>query len=293
MLKGVFTPVVTIFDERGEIDYEGNKRVIERLIKAGVDGILFLGSIGEFFTISIEEKFKFITFAAKTVDKRTKVLIGTGGTIVEEVVSLTQYADSEGADGAVIISPYYFTLDEESLYRYYAQAAESVDMPILLYNFPDRTSVSLSPQLIHNLARDFKNIAGIKDTVDNISHTRKVIAEVREDIKEFSVFSGFDEYFVPNLVSGGSGIITGLTNIAPELFVNLYKDFEKGDLNAVMEGQKKINILMELYDVSQPFVSAIKSAVAIMVPGIRADPRKPFSGCNQVQTEKIKEILKS
>jgi dihydrodipicolinate synthase len=292
MLQGVFTPIVTIFDERGEIDYEGNQRVIERLIKAGVDGILFLGSIGEFFSLSLEEKMRFITFAVKTVDKRAKVLIGTGGTVVEEVISLTQYAESEGADGAVIISPYYFILDEDSLYRYYAQAAGSVKMPVLLYNFPDRTAVNLSPQLIHRLAKDFSNIVGIKDTVDNISHTRKVIAEVRADMKEFSIFSGFDEYFIPNLMAGGSGIITGLTNIAPELFVKLYKDFEENNLKAAAEAQKKLNILMKLYDVSQPFVSSIKTAVSLMVPGIGAAPRKPFAGCNEVQLEKIKEILK-
>ncbi|MDP4090086.1 MAG: 4-hydroxy-tetrahydrodipicolinate synthase [Bacillota bacterium] len=292
MLKGVFTPIVTIFNEAGEIDYKGNARVIERLIKAGVDGILFLGSIGEFFSLSLEEKLKFITFAVKTVDKRAKVLIGTGGTVMDEVISLTQYAESEGADAAVLISPYYFNLDDESIYRYYAEAASSVKMPILLYNFPDRTSVNLSPQLIHRLARDFGNIVGIKDTVDNISHTRKVIAEVKADIKEFSIFSGFDEYFIPNLLAGGSGIITGLTNIAPELFVNFYKAFEKNDLQTADEAQKKINILMNLYDISQPFVSSIKTAVSMLVPGISADPRKPFAGCSQEQVEKVREILK-
>lgn len=291
MFKGVFTPVITIFNSNGEIDYQGNRRVIERLINSGVDGILFLGSIGEFFSLSLEEKKKFISFAVKTVNKRTKVLIGTGGTVVDEVISLTQYTESEGADAAVVISPYYFNLDEESLYNYYAQIAKSVDMPILIYNFPDRTSVNLSPQIIHRLAKDFKNIVGIKDTVDNISHTRKIIDEIKSDVNDFAVFSGFDEYFIPNLMAGGNGIITGLTNIAPELFISLYKAFEEDKLRVVNKLQNKINILMNLYDVSQPFISSIKIAVSMFVPNISASPRKPFSGCSEEQIERVREIL--
>jgi 2-dehydro-3-deoxy-D-pentonate aldolase len=292
LFKGVFTPIVTLFDSNGKIDYEANKKIIERLIQAGVDGILFLGSIGEFFAFSMEEKKELISFAVKTVNKRASVFIGTGGTAVDEVVELTQYAEAEGADAAVAISPYYFILDEESLYRYYAQVASSVKMPVVLYNFPDRTAVNMSPQLIHRLAKEFSNVVGIKDTVDNISHTRKIIAEVKADMPEFSIFSGFDEYFMPNLMAGGDGIITGLTNIAPALFVELYKAYNENDLQKTSELQKKLNILMGLYDVSQPFVSAIKTAVSIVVPGIDANPRAPFEGCSETQVNKIKEILK-
>ena len=292
MFKGVFTPIITIFNENGDIDYKENKRVIERLIDAGVDGILFLGSIGEFFSLSLEEKMKFITFAIKTVDKRTNVLIGTGGTDTYEVVSLTKYAESEGADAAVVISPYYFNLGDDSLYRYYAEVATSVKMSIFLYNFPARTSINLSPKLIHKLAKDFANIVGIKDTVDNISHTRKVIEEVKSDIQKFAVFSGFDEYFIPNLMAGGNGIITGLTNIAPELFINLYKSFNQNKFLEVNDMQKKVNILMGIYDVSEPFISSIKTAVSMYVPGLSTNLRKPFANCSEVQVEDIRTILK-
>jgi 4-hydroxy-tetrahydrodipicolinate synthase len=292
MLEGVFTPIITVFNSKGEIDYQGNKRVIERLVNAGVDGILFLGSIGEFFSLSLEERKEFITFAVKTVNKRTKVLIGTGGTVVDEVVSLTQYAEREGADAAVVISPYYFILNEDSLYRYFAKVVESVKMSVLLYNFPDRTGVNLSPKLIRRLGEEFTNIIGIKDTVDNISHTRKIIQEVSKMDKEFSVFSGFDEYFIPNLMAGGSGIITGLTNIAPEVFTKLYGAYNENNLEVIAEMQKKINILMNLYDVSEPFVSSIKTAVSILVEGLSTKIREPFAGCNDEQVERIKEILR-
>jgi 4-hydroxy-tetrahydrodipicolinate synthase len=292
MLRGVYTPVITVFDKDGNIDYEGNKRVVERLINAGVDGILFLGSIGEFFALSLEEKKKFITFAVSTVNKRTKVLIGTGGTAVDEVVSLTQFANNAGADAAVVISPYYFLLNEDSLYSYYAQVAESVSMPVVLYNFPDRTGVNLSPKLIRRLAEDFSNIVGIKDTVDNISHTRKIIQQTSNMDKDFSVLSGFDEYFLPNLLAGGSGILTGLTNVAPEVFISLMKAYDEKHFEEVQKLQEKINILMKLYDVSEPFIGSIKTAVSMFVENISTAPRKPFSDCSEEQRQRVVEILK-
>lgn len=292
MFKGVFTPIITAFDRDGRIDYPANRLIINRLIDGGVNGILFMGSIGEFFALSYEEKKEFIRFAVQTVDHRVKVLIGTGGTVPAEVKALTRFAESEGADAAVIISPYYFKLDDESLYRYYSSAAASVRMPVLLYNFPDRTCVSLDPPLIRRLAHDCENIVGIKDTVDTISHTRKIIAGMKQETKAFSVFSGFDEYFLPNLTAGGSGIITGLTNIAPHVFTSLYSAYHEKRLDAVAMCQSKINRLMEIYDVSTPFISAIKAAVALLVPGIGSAPRQPFAACDDSQTDRIKVILR-
>ncbi|MGB2822343.1 MAG: dihydrodipicolinate synthase family protein, partial [Phycisphaerae bacterium] len=133
MLSGVFTPVVTAFDAQGRLDYAANERIIEHLVRGGVHGILFLGSIGEFFALSSHEKRQLIRFAAHTVAGRASVLIGTGGTDVDEVVELTRHAKQVGADAAVVISPYYFLLDEASVYRYYAEVAARSQMPMLLY----------------------------------------------------------------------------------------------------------------------------------------------------------------
>jgi len=283
--------MITAFNTAGEIDYEANGRIIDRLIENGINGILFMGTIGEFFTLTMQEKKEYIRFAVKRVDKRAAVLVGTGGTAVDEVIELTRYAEKEGADAAVVISPYYFKLDDASLYRYYADVAGSVEMPVLLYNFPDRTAVDLSPQLILRLAQDFPNIVGIKDTVDNISHTRKVIRAVKPQRSDFCILSGFDEYFIPNLMAGGDGILTGLTNIAPAYFVAMYKAFAEKDFQTIAEYQRKVNILMELYEVSQPFVAAIKGAVGEVVGGIHPAPRKPFAGLNPEQVLEIRAIL--
>ena len=293
MLKGVFTPAILAFDPEGNIDYDANRRLMERLIACGVDGILFLGSIGEFFTLSFEEKKKLISFAVRTAAGRTRVLVGTGGTVESEVIALTRYAESEGADAAVVISPYYVRLDDGDLYRYYARVASGVKMPVLIYNFPDRTAVNISPLLVRRLAEDFPNIAGIKDTVDNISHTRKILRAVKDLPREFSVFSGYDEYFIPNLEAGGAGIISGLTNIAPGLFVSLYRAYGADDLAGVRKFQTDVNTLMGVYDASPLFISSIKAAVAQLVPGVCADPRRPHVGCSEAQTGEIRGLLEA
>ncbi len=291
MLQGVITPIITVFDDAGRLDYQGNALLINRLIEQGVNGILFQGSIGEFFNLTMPEKKAFIDFAVATVNRRVPVLIGTGGTVVDEVVELTQYADRAGADYAVAISPYYFKLDEESLYRYYAAVAQASDLPLLLYNFPDRTAVDLGPQLVLRLAQDFPTIVGIKDTVDNISHTRKLIQTVKSQLPQFTVFSGFDEYFIPNLNGGGNGLIGGLSNLAPQLFVRQYQAYRDGDLQTVAELQRRINGLMGLYDVSQPFVTAIKAAAACIVAGIGPAARKPAGRLGAEQLQQIRSIL--
>lgn len=291
MVKGVFTPVITVLDKEGRVDFEGNKLVIENLIDKGINGLLFLGSIGEFFSMTMEEKKEFIKFVIETVNKRVPVLIGTGGTIVDEVIELSKYAEVSGADGVVVISPYYFKLDEESIYRYYGQVAESINIPLILYNFPDRTSYDLSPELVLRLAKDYSNIVGIKDTVDNISHTRKLIQVVKKEVKDFVVYSGFDEYFIPNLMAGGDGLIGGLSNVVPEVFAKLYRAYEERDFATVTELQGKISTLMQIYDVTQPFVPAIKTAVRLKGLDITATVKMPAEIARENQVEKVKNIL--
>lgn len=291
MLQGVFTPMITAFDQNERLDFQANAKLIERLIAGQISGILFLGSIGEFFNLSLAEKKEFIDFVVATVNKRVPVMIGTGGTNVDEVIELTQYAEKAGADYAVAISPYYFKLDEESLYRYYAAIARATQLPILLYNFPDRTAVDLSPNLVLSLAQDFANIVGIKDTVDNISHTRKLIAAVKPVRPDFAIFSGFDEYLLPNLYAGGDGVIGGLSNLIPQVFSDLYQAFLRGDFARVQAEQSKINRLMALYDVTNPFVLAIKTAVSRVTGACTGAMRKPGGDVSEQKIHRIDQLI--
>ena len=289
MFTGIFTPVITIFGSAG-IDYDAQERLIERLIQSEVDGILFCGSIGEFYSMALEEKKRYFSWAAKVVAGRAKALAGSGGTCVSEVLELTAHAGECGMDGAVVMSPYYFKLDDAALYRYYGSVA-SVGLPVMLYNFPDRTGISLSPDLVCRLAQDYQNIVSIKDTVDTISHTRELITVVKAARPDFTVLSGYDEYLVPNLMAGGDGILTGMTNVAPSVFVALLKAFKVGDFAKVRGLQAVVNKLMSLYAVTNPFIAAIKAAVDMVAGGIPAKMLPPAVEANAEQRAQIAIIL--
>lgn len=291
MFKGVLSPVITVLDRNGKLDFNGNKLVIERLIANGIDGLLFLGSIGEFFALSMAEKREFTRFVVQIVNKRVPVLIGTGGTVQEEVIEFTRFAEQAGADAAVVISPYYFKLDAATIYRYYAAVARSTSLPIMLYNFPDRTAGDLEPALVCRLVNEFEHIVAIKDTVDNISHTRKLIQAVKTERPEFCVLTGFDEYMIPNLMAGGDGVLGGLTNVIPDVFSELMTAYRAKAMEQVEAAQAKISILMNLYEVSQPFVAAIKGAVAQMGVPIVPAVKEPAAGLTAEQQQKIKALL--
>lgn len=293
MFKGAITPVITVFDKQGKIDAAGNTQHINRLIDEGINGLLFLGSIGEFFALTMDEKKEFIDLVVRVVDKRVPVLIGTGGTILAEVIELTNYAQQAGADAVVVISPYYFQLGNEVLYRYYAELARNTTMPIMIYNFPDRTSVNLDPQLVLRLAKEFPHIIGIKDTVDGISHTRKLIQIVKKERPDFCVMSGYDEYMVPNLLAGGDGVIGGLTNVIPGVFRDLLAAYEKQDFAGVAAGQAKISVLMNLYDLSSPFVAAIKGGVAAQGVNIETVTQEPSLALQPEQVAAIEKLVQS
>ncbi|HWR39482.1 MAG TPA: 4-hydroxy-tetrahydrodipicolinate synthase [Patescibacteria group bacterium] len=291
MFKGILSPMITVLDQNGKLDFVGNKKVIDRLIDQGINGILFMGSIGEFFALSPTEKREFTEFVITTVNKRVPVLIGTGGTEMDEVIDFTRFAERAGADAAVVISPYYFQLNTDTIYNYYASLARRTEIPIMLYNFPDRTAADLTPDLVLRLVKEFRHIVAIKDTVDNISHTRKLIQRVKEERPDFSVLSGFDEYLIPNLLAGGDGALSGLTNVIPGVFAELMAAYQGKDMTKLAAMQSKISILMNLYDVTQPFVAGIKGAVAAMGVPITPAVKGPAVALSEEDTKKIKRLL--
>jgi 4-hydroxy-tetrahydrodipicolinate synthase len=292
VIKGIITPTITVFDKNRNIDYDATKEHIENLIESGVNGILFLGSIGEFFAMTLKEKKELISFAVKTVDNRVPVLVGTGGTAADYVIELSNFARKEGVDGAAVITPYFFQFNEQTLYNYYSCIAQNVDLNLYVYNFPARSGVNISPETVFKLAKNYKNIVGIKDTMDTISHTRELIQKVKLTLeREFAVYSGFDEYFLPNLLNGGDGLIGGLSNVAPKLFAEFYNSYQKNDFNKLKLISEKINIMMEIYSVSDPFFPAIKKAVSLSGSNLNAVCKEPVGLLNNEQSAKIKVIL--
>lgn len=266
--RGIYCPVFTPFNASGELDLSAAGLIYDHLIAGGVDGIVILGSMGEFQAIPTEDRHRLIRFAVEHVGGRCRLIAGTGGTTVADVVALTRFAEGAGADAVMIVPPYYAPLTEPAILRYYEAILAQTRIDVLLYNFPARTGYDLTPRIAGELARDHEQIVGLKDTVDSVSHTRAVINEVLPDRPDFSVFSGFDEYIFVNLLSGGGGLVNGLTNLIPGTFRRAYDAYQADDIHAMREIQALLVKLMPLYTVAPNFVAAFKYAMSLLLAGV-------------------------
>ncbi|WP_417574065.1 dihydrodipicolinate synthase family protein [Parolsenella catena] len=291
MFKGIFCPSITITDDEGKIDYDLWGKHLDRLADAGVNGVLLFGSIGEFYSVSLADKEAALEFAVKRVGERMKVFAGVGDTTYANVIEFTKFAEKAGADAVLAVSPYYFGPSPLTAENYFGGIAEATKLPVILYNFPARTGTDLTPELVASLAAKHPNICGIKDTVDTISHTRKVIRAARAVNPDFTVFSGFDEYYLVNRVSGGNGVLCGLTNVEPETFVKMHAAYEEGDFATAVACAERISKLMAVYDVCDLFVSAIKAAVKVKGLPISTKIFEPAVQATEANEAAIAELL--
>ena len=165
MFRGLMPAMVTPFDERGEVDLAATEAVIERFIEAGVDGISPLGSTGEFSHLTGEERKRFAEEVVRIVAGRVPLVVGVGAAGTKEMVELARHAEGAGADAVLVVSPFYWKVGEEALFKHFATVAESVDVPVVIYNLPMLTGIDLSPSLIARIAEECPNAVGLKDRV--------------------------------------------------------------------------------------------------------------------------------
>ena len=285
------TPAVTPLLPDGQIDFESCEKLYHHLINGGVDGILILGSIGEFFGLTMEQKKELIQFAGRVIGGRVELIAGTTSMICDEIVELSRYALKAGADGVMVIPPYYFHFTEESVYEYYDGLAEAIPGDLYLYNFPDRTGYEITPRTVRRLAEKHENIVGIKDTISGVDHTRELIKQVKAVRPEFRIYSGFDDNFAHNVLCGGNGCIAGLSNLYPEVTSAWAKALREGDWKTAGRLQQKIDRLMDIYVVGKPFVPFIKEAM-VMKGIIRyGTATRPMPEASKEQKEQLKRIL--
>lgn len=285
------TPSVTAFDEQSHIDIEANKKIYDYLIDGGMDGILILGSIGEFFAIPIEEKKQLIETAIQHINKRVTLYVGTNCMVLDDCIELSNYAIEKGADGVMIISPYYFNLPKASIINFYSQIAQNVKGNIFLYNFPERTGYDLSAEIVLELAHKYPNIIGIKDTVSTMGHTRSLIQAIKKELPDFLIYSGFDEFFGHNILSGGDGCIAGLSNFAPKVASSYARAVRENDLEKMQKCQSQIDSLMKIYDIGQQFIPIIKEAIIQMGVNIKPYCAKPMLTATQEEASQIHTLL--
>lgn len=222
IFKGCGTAIVTPFDENG-VNLKEFEKLIESQIANKVDSIIVCGTTGESSTMTIDERKQTIEFAVKTVNGRIPVIAGTGGNCTQSVIEFTKWAESIGVDGALIVTPYYNKTTQDGLIAHYSAIASQTKLPIILYSVPSRTGVNILPQTCKKLS-EIENIVAIKEASGNLSQ----IAEIANLCKDnLNIYSGNDDQITSILAVGGIGVISVLSNIAPEYTHNIVENFEK------------------------------------------------------------------
>lgn len=289
--RGIIPPVSSTFDNDGNIDKTAMKEVADYLIKKGVDGLFYLGTGGEFSQMNATQRMALAEAAIGIADKRVPVLIGVGSTSTDEAVELAKHAEANGADGIVVINPYYWKVAAHNLDDYYLRIASSVSLPVIIYNFPGLTGQDLTPEIVKRLVLQNDNIVGIKDTIDSVGHLRAMINTVKAVRPDFSVFCGFDDHLLNTLLLGGDGAITASANFAPELSVGIYRAWQENDLAAAATLNKKLLQLPAIYALETPFVSLIKYAMQCV--GLKVNTRclPPILDASDEAKKSVRELL--
>ncbi len=286
MFKGSIVAIVTPF-KNGKVDEKKLRELIEFHIKNGTLGIVPCGTTGESATLSFDEHDRVIEIAIEQVKKRIPVIAGTGSNSTEEAIMLTRHAAKAGANASLQVSPYYNRPTQKGLYEHFKAIAESVDIPIILYNIASRTGVNIEPETIAKLARDCKNIVGIKEAsgnLDQMSRIRQLCVE------EFDLISGDDSLTLPILSIGGTGIISVVANIVPKDVAALVAEFEKGNLKIAQDiHYKLLPLIKAMFIETNPI--PVKTAMGLL--GMcEPDLRLPMCAMSSENLEKLKIALK-
>ena len=240
MFKGSGVAIVTPFNNEG-INFTKLGELLEWHISEGTDAIIICGTTGESATMTDEEKKEAIKFTVEKVNKRIPVIAGTGSNNTQHSVELSKYAEKVGADGLLIVTPYYNKTTQEGLVKHYETIANEVNIPIIVYNVPGRTGLNVLPQTIFELSKH-PNIKGVKEASGNIAQVAEIARLVSED---FYIYSGNDDMVVPLLSLGGHGVISVVANILPKDTHNMVQYFLDGNFESAKELQLKMKPLID------------------------------------------------
>ncbi|MFH1288343.1 MAG: 4-hydroxy-tetrahydrodipicolinate synthase [bacterium] len=258
MFQGAMTAIVTPFKE-GKVDENALQELIELQIKGGIKGIVPCGTTGESATLAFEEHKRVVEITVSTVNKRASVIAGAGSNNTEEALELAKFAKSIGADGALLITPYYNRPTPRGLFLHYEKIAKSVDIPIIIYNVPTRTGTNILPRTVCELAK-IPNIVGIKEATGDMKQASEIIRLCGD---RFTLISGDDFTILPFLSVGGSGVISVVANIVPGLVNQLVEEFfRKNILKSKELHYKLFPITRALFLETNPI--PVKTALSMM-----------------------------
>jgi len=284
MFKGSIVAIVTPFKNKA-VDEKALSELIEWHIKEGTNAIVPCGTTGESATLNYEEHYKVIEITVKTVNKRLPVIAGTGANSTDETIMITRKAKEMGADGALLVTPYYNKPTQEGLYRHYKEVAGAVDIPIVLYNVPGRTAVNMLPQTVARLA-EIKNIVAIKEATGDMRQVSDIIRLCGDSI---TVISGDDFTTLPLLLLGGKGVISVSANVAPRDVAGMIKAWEDGNISEAKRLHYKLEPLNQSMFIETNPIPA-KTALSMMGK-IQEEFRLPLCPMSNENKDKLKNII--
>jgi len=285
VFEGVLTALVTPFRD-GVVDERALGELVELQIAAGVDGVVPCGSTGEAATLSHAEHRRVVEVVVAAARGRVKVLAGTGSNSTREAIELTRYAKEAGADGALLISPYYNKPTQEGIVAHYAEVARQTAFPLVVYNIPGRTASNILPHTLGRLA-EIEQVVGVKESCGNLDQMAHVIAAVPDD---FCVVSGDDSLTLPLLAIGGRGVISTSSNVAPSEMVELVRAFRAGDVERARAVHYR---LLPLFDALFLETNPIPVKAALAMRGlILEELRLPLTRLSAPNRERLQLAMK-
>ena len=293
MTAEFYCPAMTMFCD-GKVDFEAQHKLLGRLVDAGVDGAIILGSASEFYAMTPEVRREVALDAIEQLKGKMKVYVGTGCLNVADTVAFSNEMAEAGATGLIIVGPYYIGAEPEGVFEYYDQVASQVKGDIMIYNYPERTSYDVTPDILNRLLDRHDNIVAIKDTVESATHTQKILNLVKSKHPEFKVFSGFDNNFLPTVLAGGNGAIGGMSNMAPYMVASWVKAVNAGDFETVGAIHKAVCELFQVYQQTNPFMPSMKYILQLQGLGNTEEsmlPGVPATDEQKVVLAKLKDFV--
>ena len=285
MFSGSLVAIVTPF-KNGAFDETTYRELIEFQIANGTHGIVPCGTTGESATLSHEEHERVVAFTVEVVNRRVPVIAGTGSNATDEAIAFTAHAKQAGADGALLITPYYNKPTQEGLYQHYAAVAKAVDLPLILYNIPGRTSVNMAPATIARLAK-LDTVAGIKEGSGSLGQVSDIIHQCGD---AFTVLSGDDSLTLPMMALGAKGVITVTANVAPKDMAALVNAALAGNVAEARAVHFKLaSLFSALFYETNPI--PVKEALAMMNK-IEPEFRLPLTPMSSDNRERLRQVMK-
>ncbi|TMI20661.1 4-hydroxy-tetrahydrodipicolinate synthase [Candidatus Bathyarchaeota archaeon] len=286
-LEGIWTPIPTPLTTQGKIDKEATKKLVDFHIESGIDGILPLGTSGEFALLIREERKLLVETVVDEVNGRVPVVAGVSDPSLENVLQLSADAKDAGADAVIATPPYYFTTTDQGHYHHFKTISESIDLPLMIYNIPEWTHSFVTPETVQRLA-DENLVVGMKYTEYNFLN---LVRFLKTSQGKISIFTGSDAMAYSDLEFGGSGGILGSANVAPKIASKIFDDYRKGDLRGARESQEKLLPVIEALGVGK-YPAALKVAMSLI--GVPVGPLKePLQALSVGEKGTVAGLLRS